>query len=259
MNNKLAIIFTTFLRDELLKITLPSLVNNLSLNSEIFIGDQKPSEDKWNWINSILPQGSIQYVQQPFDCGLSWARNDLIKRAQEQHFDYCLLMADNINIINPLSQLQPVINFLESNKQNGLCGIKLNDRFMWIRDFVLKPEYLELNAPKRGFTTFEKYEFLRCDIVPMFFVAKTELLLKNRFDDEQKMAEHEVFFNDLKNNTNYNVFFTSNYSANYILSRPPEYKVFRDRLYGEFQQKAKEKLGVKSLWKDNAKGWEKCL
>ena len=91
------------------------------------------------------------------------------------------------------------------------------------------------------------FRYRECDIVRNFFLAKTEVLIENPWDDELKVAEHEDFFIRLKQNTFYKVVWTPDIQAKYIGIREGKYDQYRRRMYGEFRKKLLEK------W--NLKGW----
>jgi hypothetical protein len=70
-NSNIAILITTFLRDNLLYKTIQSIINNYPDNCIGLIADQGYSSDeKTTEISYYKSQISLEYYQVPFDCGL---------------------------------------------------------------------------------------------------------------------------------------------------------------------------------------------
>lgn len=83
-----------------------------------------------------------------------------------------------------------------------------------------------------------------------FFLAKTETLIKNPWDNNLKMTEYEDFFWRLKNNTNYQVFFTSDIQGKHIKNKTEEYEKYRKLAYTQFNKLVCQKY--------NLTRWVKC-
>ena len=107
--SKLAILYTTFEREELSKKTLQSIYPYLS-SPDVFllVADQSkiPYSTTYGTTNSFI-------YTLPYDCGLSAARNFLVQQAQKLGCEYILLTADSIEFISGYN-FQPYINFLNS-------------------------------------------------------------------------------------------------------------------------------------------------
>jgi len=242
--DKIAIIYTTFLRSELAMNTISSIISNWIPNSKLFIGDQNKIAGKIYDVNL-----NFEIFSLPFDCGLSYARNYLINKANEEGYKYCLITADSIEF-NSIANLQPVIDFMKKDDLTALVGFKLNNRVSW--------EYLMELVPGKHFNLIKPTEtiedngikYTECNIVKNFFLAKTEALLNVPWDNALKMHEHEDFFWRLKQKT-YKVFYTDYFSANYIDFKPPEYLKYRQRMYSEFRKIFQEKYKIK--------GWVKII
>src|SRR4030065_2868007 len=101
--DKLAILIPTIHRDNLLMETINSILENYCDNWIILIGDQNNIEDysedkrifyetacaKAHEVNPINDR--IKVVHLPYDCGLSVARNELVKVANNLGIKYCLI------------------------------------------------------------------------------------------------------------------------------------------------------------------------
>jgi hypothetical protein len=182
-----------------------------------------------------------------YDCGLSFARNKLVKFAAERNIPYCLISADSIQFTEKYD-FTNIIDFLNSDPTYGIVGLDLLGRCAWEKDMRLVPgEYFELSPAKRD----KVREFQPVDICRNFFIAKTQCLLDNPWDNDLALAEHESFFYELKTNTNWKVFCTNTIKGKYVDYKPEEYKAKRNRMYLEYRQKL--------LNKYNIKGWVKIV
>ena len=100
MNYKIAILITTFLRDNLLYKTIQTIVDNYTKDCIILIGDQGyTNSEKDITIDYYKSQIPLEYYPLSFDCGISIARNFLVQKAFEMNIPYCLVMPDSIQFI----------------------------------------------------------------------------------------------------------------------------------------------------------------
>ena len=244
---KIAILITTFMRDDLLIRTVNTILKNWDDRFYILIGDQGSAGSK-EWLYKKLKnqkKGKVIYL--PFDCGLSHARNQLVTEAYYLSLKYVLLSADSIQFTNKYD-FQPIIDFLNTDKDRGIVGFHLDgSKGDWYRDLELIPgKYFQLNKPTREAIG----DFQPVDIVKNFFLAKTDCLLDNPWDRELCLCEHEDFAYRLKTETNWKVFYYPKLSALHVTEREGEYAKFRNRCYNEFQTKLKQKYGIT--------GWVRC-
>jgi len=238
--SKIAILYTAFLRDGLMYKTIQSIVQNNTSNCIILIGDQNPTEQK---LHELSSEG-VYYYGLPFNCGLSYARNYLVAKAKMLGTDYCLLMADSINLEEPLSKLNDLIPFFETYPDYGIIGLNLKGRVSWQWDIDLIPnKHFYLSKPKKEYITFNGIKFQPLDVVKNFFLAKTDILLDCMWDNELALLEHEDFFWRLKQ-MGIKVAYTEYYSASHIYDRPEEYNNYRKRMYSEFKRKLQQKYGI---------------
>lgn len=242
--NKIAIIYTTFLRPELVKQTLPSIVENTDNDIIILVGDQSKENDVKDICKS-LNNNKIQYIKLGFDCGLSYARNFLVEKANELGCKYCWLSADSIMFTNKYN-INPIINFLEEDNKRGIVGVELYGRPEWHRDIdLVKGKHFHLKIPTRPIITFQDIKFIPCDVIKNVFIAKTECLINNKWDNKLKLLEHEDFFWRLKNSEDfYQVFFTDYITTRYKDFKPNEYNKYRSRMHAEFRKKLQEKYKI---------------
>lgn len=240
--NKLAILYTSFLRDELMYKTVQSIIDNAPDNSILLIGDQNPTTTKANKIYTLNKE-KINYYGLDYDCGLSASRNILAQEAQKLGCDYCLLTADSINFTQKYN-FEPIVKLLESDPKNAICGFSLKNRVNWefnIRLVEGDSFYLEVSNEH---INFENIDFHKVEICREFFLAKTSVLNEIKRDENLKMMQHMDYFWRIKQ-AGYNVFHTNTIEAEYINFKPPEYKVMRDRMYTQFADIFMKKYNIK--------------
>lgn len=241
---KIATIYTTFLRPELVKQTLSSYIKYLP-NSIILVGDQGKEEDKIKDICNSLNSNRIEYVKLPFDSGLSYGRNFLVERAKTLNIPYCIVTADSIALIKEYD-LQPIIDFLDSDKLNGTVGFDLQDRICWECDIdLIEGKYFSLDIPRKKPVIYNNIKFQPVDLHRNFFIAKTDALFVNKWDNELKMCEHEDHaWRWKQKENNYKRFYTDSIKGKYINFKPTNYNSFRDRMYNEFMTILREKYNI---------------
>jgi len=92
---------------------------------------------------------------------------------------------------------------------------------------------------------FEGIVYHRYDIVPNFWLGKTEVILQNLWDEKLKTTEHEDWAYRLKTQTPYKAFATSLVKAKRIVDRTGKYKEMRQRhLTDEFRDIVRQKWGL---------------
>jgi len=254
---KIGIILTTFLRDDLMYKVVQSIFDNWNQEYELFIGNQSydNNEDR---INSTIKFMSsfgnhyhkLHYYTLPYDCGLSFARNYLVKEAHKQGCEYCFLTADSYMFEK--YDFRIITQFLESDKDNAIVGFvergKSDPYWKWDMKLVSKKHFL-LTKPKRDIIEYKNYKFQPVDVCQNFFLAKTNVLIENQWDNELKLTEHEDFFYRLQQ-TNYKIFFNNSIKCQYIKNKPEAYSLKRKRIYNIYKKILQEKY--------NLSGWLKC-
>jgi len=227
--NKIAIIYTTFLRDELMADTVSSIIKYFPIDSVLLIGDQNSTEIKYNNYSS----SRVFYFALPYDCGLSYSRNYLIQKAKEMQIPYILVTADSIKFTQ-LYNFQPIMDFLETNPSIAKIGLKLNKRAPWEFNLDLVPKkYFRLTISNEE-VKFNNQSFKKVDICKNFFLGKTEAFINVPYDNDLKLFEHEDHCWRLKE-AKYQTYVTDFISAEYIKYSSIEYKAMRSRMYNTFK------------------------
>lgn len=237
----IAIIYTTFLRDELMFQTVKSITDNLPENSILLIGDQNPKPKKY--CSPFNPK--VIAYQLLFNCGLSYSRNFLVEQAKKLGYDYCLITADSIQFTDKYN-FQSIIDFMKQHDA-GLVGFELKNRIYWNCDIKLENDKFLLDIPRKPMLVCidDKSFYRPCDMVKNFFLAKTDTLLDIKWDNKLKLCEHIDFF--YRYSKKYDVYFTNYISADYIKSSNSKYRKYRLEQVNEFRKKCCDKYGIKSL------------
>ena len=244
MKNKIAIIYTTFLRSKLVKQTLPSYLECLP-DSIILVGDQGKEEDDIKEICNSLNNNKIEYIKLPFDYGLSASRNAMVERAKELNIPYCIITADSIALTKKYN-LQPIIDFLDSDKLNGTVGFDLQGRICWECDMdLIKGKCFSLDIPRKEIIIYNNIKFQPVDLHRNFFIAKTTALINNKWDNNLKLIEHEDHaWRWKQKENNYKRFYTNTIKGKYINNKPNDYTKFRNRMYNEFMMILRKKYNI---------------
>jgi hypothetical protein len=255
MNYKVAILITTFLRDNLLYKTLQTIVDNYTKDCIVLIADQGYSNgEKDITIDYYKSQIPLEYYKLPFDCGAYTARNYLVRIANEKNIPSVLITADSIQFMQSYD-FQPILNFLEQQDKTALTGFELeNSKCPWEFLMELTPTGFKFSYSDE-WTKFEDIKYLRIDICRNIYLAKTKVLLDCPYDEELKLGGHELNFWNLKQK-DYKCYWTDYYTFKRISGRNnEEYETYRKRLQ-DYLKIVKQKLGI-SGWVIYPKNWKK--
>jgi hypothetical protein len=225
------------MRNKLAYDAISRILPQLSDNYTLLIGDQNKEEER---LDKIPIQNNIIHYTLPYDCGLAYARNYLVEQAHLMEIPYCLLIADSIHFMQ-VYDFRPIISFLEESGNRGLVGFELEKK-------KCKWEYY-MEVTKLGIKFIESHDvveynginLLKCDICSNVFLAKTKTLL-NLWDNEQKLAEHELAFLEYKKR-GYEVFWTDYITFKRYSPQSEEYGLYRKR-WKTYKDMAKRKLGI---------------
>jgi len=238
MSNKIAICLTTFMNNSQAEKVIDSIQPQLSNNCILLVADQnKPEErlknkEKWKYT-------FIYYL--PFDCGLSFTRNFLVLESKSLNLDFCFITSDNIYFTQQYD-FQRVIDFMLSDSNIGIVGFDIH--YFWMYNLAIEDNaWIRISVNEQ--TSYNNITYRKFDLIPNFFLAKTNCLLENKWDNELKMSEHLDFFWRIKINTNWKVYYTDFIKAKRIPCREGEYAKYRKRhLTNEFRSLAWKKYGL---------------
>lgn len=229
---KIGIIYTTFLRDGLMFQTIKSILDNWYKDFILLVGDQGPPDPQKLFF--CQDSSKVKYFILPFDCGLSYARNYLIRRASAFNCEYSIVTADSIQFIpETIKKLDNAINFMNSYPNIGILGFDLRNRIPWEFNMDLKEGRFILT--KSNITHYSNGLITKeCDICRNFFLARTEALLNIQWDYALKLFEHEDFFWRFKQ-SHWKVRWTPDIVGQYLNEKSEEYLQYRQRMYSEFR------------------------
>lgn len=241
---KIAIIIPSFLRLELLQECLDSISKYWNDNYYVIIIDQNESSA----LDSIVFPKNIEdnIIKTDFDIGALKARNIGIKRAKELDIPYTLVFADSMKFLSDIN-FNPIIEFLEQDKNNFLCGFnKTGSICTWECD-MKKTTCFELDIPRRPVIKFAGLNFQPVDLCRNIFLCKTNLLADSLYDEDRKMADHESSFWRWKE---------KGYKSYYLDSILFGYKRYREGIYNQYRERFHEEK-KKMLKKYNLTSWVK--
>lgn len=235
--NKIAIILTTIERDGLFFKSLRSILDNLQENWMVIIGYQGDKE-----ISFSHPQ--VYIYQLPYNCGISYARNNMIQTTAAFGCNYVLLTADSIMFNDSMKDLDFVIQRMEVEGYD-LCGLNLIGRLPWEAKLDLIPGQsfeLDFIDPKDK----EKQLLVPCDIVRNFWIADLKSVAKCGYNNDLVMCEHEDFFWRYKS-LDFKVCCTNFCNGLYEkVQNTPEYDTIRKSNFYNGQQLLKKKYNLTS-------------
>lgn len=250
MNNRICFIITTFVRDELLYKSVESLLPYIKQNKDwcmviVDQGELSSEKEEWldkNGIDSLNysrknnPQ-QLFYYQVPFDSGLSYCRNYGVKKAKDLGCTHCVIGSDSFLFNETIKQ----IDYLRFDNYD-LCGFELGGcKVSWEAELkLIEGQSIELDFIDKSIIR----KFYPIDICRNFFIATTDSLLNSPWDNRLKLAEHELFFLNYKQN-GYKCVWTPLISATKMTDRPTKYVELRKKNFNEGQQKLREILRIK--------------
>jgi len=176
-------------------------------------------------------------IKLPEDCGLSYARNELVKQVNTE---YTLLLDDDF-VFTEKTNIEKLLEIFlaESNiklvggylEQNNIIK-KYNRLFFPHKDFLVLADWDYLK--EKNLVEYQKINnntFGYADLVYNFFIAKTDILKRYGWDDRHKIhSEHLAFFLNLYKN-NVVCTFTPNTIIKHEPFVSPDFKQYRDRKF----------------------------
>jgi len=245
IKNKIAILITTFLRDDLLYKSVNSILENeMPNNFVILIGDQGiASEEKVTWIlnmkNKLKEQ--FHYREFPFNSGLSYGRNRLVELANKKDCNYCLISSDSFVFNQNMNDINSILDIVYTPYADRI-GFELDGCVCrWEGDINL----IDKDSFEIDFIDIDKkLPFYSCEIVRNFFISTTKSLLDIKWDETLLLGEHEdhSWRYKLKG---YKTLWTDLYKATKMKERPKEYAKFRQNNFIGGIKTLKEKYNIK--------------
>lgn len=251
IEDKVAFCIKTFIREDSL-VTLMESVKKFYPGAKVYIADDGNLTASRIAFYSRLEHmfKDIKIFMLPFDTGLSYGRNFLIKNSVEP---YILILEDDF-IFTEGTKLEPLVDFLESsnNKEFGIVGGIVYDKLKHSHDFNcnmrLNEKHLEIIPNKSEFVRSESgLLYKQVDKIFNFFIARREVFNNILWDPDLKICEHIAFFFHLKYKTSWKVAFTKDVSIHHVhLSTEKEsaYKQYRIKRAQDFLKLSFLKMGI---------------
>ena len=209
----IAVVMTTFLRDDILKKVLPSY---LQYPVKLYLLDQGfKTPEKNKLYDELRKLGHyIEYCE--FDIGLSKVRNMLLDEVEEE---YVLITEDDIELkTNPYT----LFNYFTNNNLGVLGGLLIRQPSNSEQHYEYE---LEINDKRE--LIYKKSDKL--DIVLNFALAKRKLFDDIRYDNNLLLAEHTDFYLRLKELKKWRVDYCKNFIGNHHADKPKQYRNYRNR------------------------------
>jgi len=205
ITSKLTFLIKTFNRSACLQNCISS-IRTLSKNVPVIVSDDSDEIIKQRNRKIINSYTSIKYLDLPFNTGLSFGRNEMVKQVNTE---LCFLLDDD-NYITTLDKIIKAVKFLEEYqqydivaavcKQRGLLYNRQSIAYSGVFEEVgsnyikIKPNHVKIDNPYLD----NLYE---TNLSLNLFLSRTDLLNQITWDDSLKLGEHEDFFIKLyKNN-----------------------------------------------------------
>lgn len=240
---KIGIIITTFLRDELLFKTVQSILDNWIEGFEIIIVDQgEVTAKKHEWINQ---QSKVHYIPVLFNSGLSYGRNVGVQKAKQLGCEYILLSSDSFLFNNTIQKLPEIINLLNTTDYK-LIGFNLLGSVCRWEGFLnlIEGKCFELDFVHPNDTVLiNDIPLLNVECMRNFFLAKIDVLLNCKWDENLLLGEHEDMMYRLKLQQ-VKCGWTNIINATKMKDRPTEYAKFRKTNFNNGLQYLRKKYNI---------------
>jgi len=192
---------------------------------------------------------NVAILQLPEDCGLSYARNELVKQVKTE---YTLLLEDDF-IVTRNTNIFNMMEVFAADENIGIVGgrlwqegqVKSYEKFLFVLDkILLSIEWNKLVDNKTvEIHQINQIKYGVCDIIYNFFLAKTDVLKNNPWDAKHKIhSEHMDFFLNIKLNSEVKIAFIPDVLIEHQHPVDDEkYSEMRKRMYYNFIY---EKYGI---------------
>lgn len=241
--NDVTFIIKTFERPECIKRLVKSIYKYYK-DAIVLIGDDSKISCK-KYIEQKYYDKNIKVYELPKDCGLSYGRNYLLNEVKTKYF----VLLDDDFMFDKKTNIEEALEIINNKNIDILGGFIRNykivhsifDRIIVLGQLVFRYELASNYIGKirqNGKTLFVDYEKFRfpdyeeVDLVMNFFIAKTESVLRSKWDDDLKLQEHTAFFYKAQLN-GLKVAFTNKLSIRHMPVQLKAYSSFRGRNFSK--------------------------
>lgn len=185
-------------------------------------------------------QGADSVLRLPFDSGLSYGRNRMVESVDTKYF----ILLDDDNTIYKKTRFDLMYETITNTDFNIVGGMMRITPYYGVMYIDENNTLITHQLAWRG---IEQGQYVR-DYCDNFFMAETEVILNNLWDERIKIAwEHEDFFLQGKVTGDFKVCRVLSYVGDNQLAETPEtiahYEKFRMR-YDDFGDLFKTKWGI---------------
>lgn len=220
-----------------------SIRKNWGMQISIYIGVQgrKTSE-----ITQFSKDHSLSTFFLPYDCGLSVARNFLVRQVREPF----ILIADDDYVILPETNLAAAVKFLKSQSTimilGGAYSTCFSDGTVRFENFASQmyldeQNHLLISVPVAYLdlphNSFESYHYIICDMVNNIALINKQVFTNYGlyWDEQFKIrGEHEDFFLTIKQANKFQVAYSDCLIVDHCRVTSPVYHELRSRKEGAF-------------------------
>ena len=147
-------------------------------------------------------KGNTEYIELPFDSGLSIGRNECVKKVKTP---FIILTDDSRAINTDFNILKNIVDFLKNNEHGLVTGFtpERKGKFRsFIKDYKLSEDNIikEVNIDNNRNIKYKDLEFVNIGRGNNTFIAKTNVLKNHGWDEKLKIGEHRTFFKNLFRN-----------------------------------------------------------
>lgn len=233
----IAVGIKTFMRDAALYKTLETYRETLAKTGmpyRFYIADDGPQDDRKAMFYAQLEAGGHVVVSLPFDSGISFGRNALLRQIKE---DYVLISDDDV-VIRDAESIKRMKAVLDSDENIGLVAATLKYELgaYFAGENYAKGLQLErrnrllarIPAPRNIRETVDGIHYVYADQVPNIFLAKRDVFRDVSWDNRIKIEfEHMDFFLELMKTKWKAVVCLDAEALHLITNAPPEYNRYR--------------------------------
>ena len=224
-------IIKTFKRYEALERLLFS-IKKFCPRAKVFIGDDSEKnfnveyyKNLWNKLDMFIKPTAYNL---PFDSGISYGRNKLVKYAETP---YILLLDDDF-VFTEKTNIEKMIEIIKTDKNIGIVGGSVLDDGTQKRHFehLLEKKGRILYHIKDGdnYYNLSGYKVKETGCVLNFALIRKEVFNDVIWDDDLKVSEHTDFYLKMKD-TKWKILYCPEVEVNHIHYSTKEYKEYRRR------------------------------
>lgn len=237
--NDITLIVPTYMRDDCLK--------RLLTTAQIYYPQMKVLVGYQGKCTLDTTFSNTEIIMLPEDCGLSYARNALVKQVETSY----VLLLDDDALIDKTSDLMKMKTLFEYDDKIGIVSARMIENkiikgyerfFLPCDDVLLLIDWNALYQKKIAeYRTYKDIRFGYAHITYNIFLAKTEVLRKYTWDNRHKVhSEHLDFFLNLHLNSDVKTVFIPDMIFGHM---PVDSNPYKEKRYRQFYHLITEKYG----------------